>query len=136
MKKAKRILLVDDDVDDQMYFRDAVSEVSPSLQCEIANNGSEALQQIAVPPPPDLIFMDLNMPVMNGYECLVTLRKMEQYKDIPIIIFTTSNNSHDIAQAKRLGAALYFTKPADFKMLCNKLDRILDLDFSRFNFVL
>ena len=136
MKKAQRILLVDDDLDDQVYFRDAVNEVSPTLQCEVANNGCEALKQIEIPPPPDLIFMDLNMPVMNGYECLVTLRKMDQYKDIPIIIFTTSNSSQDIAQAKKLGAALYFTKPADFKMLCNQLDRILDLDFSQFNFVL
>jgi len=134
MKKAKRILLVDDDADDQLFFRDAINEVHELLDCEIANNGLEAINQIATPPPPDLIFLDLNMPVMNGYQCLEILKKEDRYKHIPVIIFTTSNNMHDINRAREMGANLFFTKPTNFTTLCTKLDKILDMDFTQLQF--
>jgi CheY-like chemotaxis protein len=134
MKKAKRILLVDDDADDQLYFKDAINELNNSLQCEIANNGHEALQQMKTPPPPDLIFLDLNMPVMNGYECLARLKKEEEYKHIPVVIFTTSNDSHEIDRVREMGAHLFFTKPTNFNTLCTKLDKILDMDFANLKF--
>jgi CheY-like chemotaxis protein len=134
MRKAKRILLIDDDADDQIYFKDAVNELSENLKCEVANNGQEALEKIEKPPLPDCIFLDLNMPVMNGYECLAHLRTEERYKDIPVVIFTTSKNSHDIDLARRMGANLFFTKPTNFNTLCSKLNKILDLDFSKMQF--
>ncbi len=134
MKKAKRILLVDDDADDQLYFRDAINELNNSLECEIANNGHEALLQMKIPPPPDLIFLDLNMPVMNGYECLAHLKKEEQYKHIPVVIFTTSKDSHEIDRVREMGAHLFFTKPTNFSTLCTKLDKILDMDFANLQF--
>jgi CheY-like chemotaxis protein len=130
----QRILLVDDDQDDQLYFRDAMNEIRPSVRFDVANNGVEALLQVGVPPPPDLIFMDLNMPVMDGYECLVELKKKPGYKDIPVVIFTTSKNVRDIERAQKLGASLFFTKPTDFEMLCSKLSDILGLDFSNLAF--
>ena len=129
MEKQKRILLVDDDVDDQLYFRDAINEISPEAHCEIANNGKEALVQIEVPPPPDLIFLDLNMPIMNGYELLSTLKKSPRFKDIPVVIVTTSKNNNDIEQSQKLGANLFFTKPSNFAILCNKLRTIVNLEF-------
>jgi CheY-like chemotaxis protein len=134
MKKAKRILLVDDDPDDQLYFQDAINEISPNLKCEIVNNGREALQNIIIPPPPDVIFLDLNMPVMNGYECLTELKKTPQYSHIPVVIFTTSKNERDIERTQKLGASLFLTKPSNFSTLCSKLNQILDLDFSKFHF--
>jgi len=67
MKHAKRILLVDDDVDDQVYFLDAINEINPSMECKLANNGLEALQSIKILPAFDIIFLDLNMPIMNGF---------------------------------------------------------------------
>lgn len=134
MKKAKRILLIDDDADDQIYFRDAINEVSALLQCVIANNGLEALKQIQTPPPPDLIFLDLNMPVMNGYECLEYLKNEERYKDIPVIIFTTSKDVQDIERVRKMGAHLFFTKPTNFNILCKKLNEIVEMDFSKMNF--
>ena len=135
MKKATRILLVDDDADDQVYFKDAINELSETLKCEIANNGREALDYIETPPLPDCIFLDLNMPVMNGYECLAYLKTEERYKHIPVVIFTTSKNSHDIDIVRRLGASLFFTKPTNFKTLCTKLKTILNLDFSKMQFI-
>lgn len=135
MKKATSILLVDDDADDQIYFRDAVSELRKTLKCEIANNGREALDYIEKIQLPDCIFLDLNMPVMNGYECLAYLKTEERYKHIPVVIFTTSKNLQDIDLARRLGANLYFTKPTNFNTLCAKLDKILELDFSKMQFI-
>jgi CheY-like chemotaxis protein len=134
--KAIRILLVDDDADDQIYFKDALQEVATPVVCEVANNGNEALQQIEIPPPPDLIFLDLNMPIMNGYECLAALKSETRFRHIPVVIFTTSKNAKDIERSKKMGASLYFTKPADFKTLCFKLNEIIKLDFSRQQFVI
>ena len=135
MKKVERILLVDDDADDQIYFRDAVNELNETLKCEVANNGQEALEKIEQPPLPDCIFLDLNMPVMNGYECLAHLRSEDRYKNIPVVIFTTSKNVQDIDLARRMGANLFFTKPTNFSTLCAKLNKILDLDFSKMQFI-
>ena len=126
MAHSKRILLVDDDVDDQVYFVDAITEINPSIECKIANNGLEALQQIEISSLFDFIFLDLNMPIMNGFECLGSIKTKEQYKNIPVVIFTTSKNSHDIDRAKELGASLFFTKPTNFNILCNKLKQIFE----------
>ena len=136
MKKAKKILLIDDDIDDQLYFKDAINEISKSLECNIANNGREAIKQINGPPPPDLIFLDLNMPVMNGYECLSFLKREDRYKNIPVVIFTTSQSVNDIEKSRKMGAELFFTKPSNFNTLCAKLDSILDMDFTKMQFTL
>lgn len=130
-----RILLIDDDMDDQVYFKDAVNELCDTLRCEIASNGLEAVHRIGVPPPPDLIFLDLNMPVMNGFECLASLKKEGRTKNIPVVIFTTSKNHHDIEQARQMGAELFFTKPTNFETLCSKLDKILEMDFKSMQFI-
>ncbi|MFT3908408.1 MAG: response regulator [Ferruginibacter sp.] len=126
----KRILLVDDDVDDQVYFLDAINEINPSMECKLANNGLEALQSIKILPPFDIIFLDLNMPIMNGFECLSSLKKSEAYKNIPVVIFTTSKNFNDIERTKELGASLFLTKPTSFNTLCDKLKQIFETSVS------
>ncbi len=122
----KKILLVDDDVDDQLFFMDAIKELEPTLECGIANNGVEALDHLKkVSPPPSIIFLDLNMPLMNGFECLAQLKKINRYKEIPVIIFTTSNHPVDMERTIAMGAIMYFTKPTDFIDLKEKLHGIL-----------
>ena len=126
MSSNKKILLVDDDSDDQLFFVEAIKELAPSIDCSIANNGVEALDHLeTVPPPPTLIFLDLNMPLMNGFECLAHLKKINQYKEIPVIIFTTSNNPNDKELTIEMGATMFLTKPPDFNVLKNKLHHIL-----------
>jgi CheY-like chemotaxis protein len=128
MKHSKRVMLIDDDPDDQLFFRDAIQIVQPELHCELTSSCQEALGKLETPPPPEYIFMDLNMPVMNGFECLVYLKNQENYKDIPVVIFTTSKNLNDIAKTQQLGARWFLTKPDDFKVLCKKLSKILQKD--------
>jgi CheY-like chemotaxis protein len=128
MKMAKRILLIDDDPDDQLFFRDAVHTINPGVHCELTSSCQEAFKQLESPPPPDYIFMDLNMPVMNGFDCLVHLKNQTEFRDIPIVIFTTSKNVNDILKTQVLGAKWYLTKPDDFNVLCKKLSKIMQKD--------
>jgi CheY-like chemotaxis protein len=128
MNLTKRIMLIDDDPDDQLFFRDAIYSVRPDLQCELASSCAEAFKQLEDPPPPDLIFMDLNMPVMNGFDCLAYLKNKRELKNIPVIIFTTSKNLNDISRTRQLGATLFMTKPDDFNVLCKKLNRVIQRD--------
>ncbi|MEP7106475.1 MAG: response regulator [Ferruginibacter sp.] len=123
-----RILLVEDDKDDQALFCEALSCVQPALSCQIANNGVEALDLIRQLPPFDIIFMDLNMPKMNGFECLKYLKDSPLFKHIPVIIISTSSHQFEIERCKQLGAAMYFTKPASFKELFDKLKNVLSKD--------
>ncbi|MEP7266369.1 MAG: response regulator [Saprospiraceae bacterium] len=124
----KKILLVDDDADDQLFFVDAIKELEPNLECDVASNGLEALVHLEnVPPPPSIIFLDLNMPMMNGFECLTQLKKINEYKEIPVIIFTTSNHPIDMERTISMGAKMFLTKPPDFNVLKNKLREILQI---------
>ena len=125
MIKTKRIILIDDDPDDQLFFKDAIQVVDPEMLCELASTCQQAFRQLEEPPKPEFIFMDLNMPVMNGFDCLVYLKNQEPYRFIPVIIFTTSKNPQDISRTRQLGARFFMTKPDDFNILCRKLDRII-----------
>jgi CheY-like chemotaxis protein len=122
---SKRIMLIDDDPDDQLFFRDAVQMIRPDIQCDGVSSSQEAFSKLKQAPLPDFIFMDLNMPVMNGFDCLDYLKSHEKYKNIPVVIFTTSKNVKDISKSRQLGARWYLTKPDDFKLLCRKLKKIL-----------
>jgi CheY-like chemotaxis protein len=120
----KKILLVEDDADDQLFFTDALEMIDDNISCQIANNGNEALE-VLNRFKPEMIFMDLNMPIINGFECLRQIRQEEKFQAVPVVIFTTSRNAHDIEKAKSLGADLFFTKPSNFRILSDKLREIV-----------
>ncbi len=124
-KNIEHILVVDDDEDDQMLFKEALKQINSLVNCEIAFNGAEALAKLKTMPVPDIIFLDLNMPVMNGFECLRAIKKEQIFQDIPVIIFTTANDNATIEQSRKLGATAFFHKPIDFNNLLNKLQQLL-----------
>ena len=128
-------MLIDDDPDDQILFRDAVHKVDPDLQCELASGCMEALKQLEVFSP-DLIFMDLNMPVMNGFDCLTYLKNKSELRDIPVIIFTTSKSQVDVNRTRQLGAHWFMTKPDDFSVLCKKLNKIIQKESLEGQFII
>ena len=130
MYKYKQILLIDDDIDDQDIFRDAVQELNADLICIIADNGLDGLSKTKLPPAPDLIFIDINMPVMNGFQYLEAIKKEPGYMHIPSIIFTTSDNHQDKVRAKELGAVKFITKPNNFNQLKKILEEVFTSDFS------
>ena len=130
MVLTKNIFLVDDDVDDQLFFTDALKEIDSSITCSIANNGREALEQLrSLSSLPEILFLDLNMPFMNGYECLSQLKSESRLSRIPVVIFTTSNDPRDAELTHQLGAEVFLSKPNEFSKLRSKLEKILMLDF-------
>ena len=124
----KRVfLIVDDDPDDCMFFCEAVHEIDPTADCIIAENGEIALSKLRneLKEMPDFIFMDLNMPRMDGKQCLSELKKDIALKNIPVIIFTTSSYKKDEDDTRRLGASYYISKPPDFKKLHSEIEYVI-----------
>jgi CheY-like chemotaxis protein len=133
MRKKRTFFIVDDDIDDQDLFIEAVNEVDNSIECLSASNCEEALdllknRKIALP---DMIFLDLNMPRLNGKQCLAELKKQAHLRDIPVVIYSTSSEKRDIEETTRLGAAHFLTKPNKFEELCKALSFVVSKDWSK-----
>ncbi len=122
----KTLLIVDDDPDDVQLFSEAVSGINNSFRCLSASNGEEALQLLKEAIiKPDFIFLDLNMPRMNGKQCLVQLKTDSQFAYIPVIIYSTSKVKKDIEDTLRLGAVSFLTKPNKFDHLVKAISYVL-----------
>ncbi|HET9486687.1 MAG TPA: response regulator, partial [Chryseosolibacter sp.] len=104
-----------DDIDDREIFLSVLEEVAPSVRCYTASNGQEAINKlISAEVKPDLIFLDLNMPLMNGKQFLKACQDLDNCKKIPVIILTTSSDKKSIEETRELGARDYITKPDKF----------------------
>ena len=123
----RRILIIDDDIDDQELFAEAISELNGEFGCECASNGEEGLELLNDKnrPLPDLIFLDLNMPRLNGKQCLERIKASPRLKNIPVIIYSTSSQENDIRDTMAMGAIHFLTKPSSFNELCNSLGDVL-----------
>ena len=119
-----RILVVDDEAD-------LVSTIQCRLKwyrCEVitAANGKEGLEK-AISEKPDLILLDISMPVMNGPEMLERLRNHPDLKDTPVIMLTALCEAQDIAAVSSYGISDYITKPFDFTELMEKIANALEI---------
>jgi CheY-like chemotaxis protein len=120
------ILLIDDDDDDQEIFLTAMKELSNSVACTAVSSAQAALHKLETKEvTADVIFLDLNMPIMNGKQFLAELKKNETLKEIPVIILSTSAHAETIRETKALGAMDFITKPSSFTDLKNILQLIL-----------
>ena len=127
--KQNLIFLVDDDLDDLMLFKDAIKEIDPLIEIDTAANGVDALKKLnaGLVREPDYIFIDLNMPLMNGIQCLQEIKKISALSHIPVIIYSTSSYERDILQTINHGAFHYIVKPFSFHELCEKLRNVLNM---------
>jgi CheY-like chemotaxis protein len=115
MSKPHLILVVDDDHEDVDLLREVLFEIDSSIRFLTAVNGKQALEVLHhCKVLPDFIFMDLNMPCMDGKQCLARIRETPQWKHIPVIMCSTSKALRDIEETKNLGAAYFLTKPTSF----------------------
>ena len=123
----KTILLVDDDPDDQLLFSEALSVADATVLCHMATNGIDALEQLQSGTliMPNLVFMDVNMPRMNGIDCLKKMQHDAVLKDIPVIMYSTSCSPAYQKECFDNGAVYYMEKPTDFAQLCNALKSIV-----------
>src|SRR5687767_891638 len=126
---AMKFLLIDDDSDDRVLFREALQEVSPDAICVTESDGRKALSNLFNPSTqrPDVIFVDVNMPKISGWDCLTQIKSQEKTKDIPVFMYSTSSHERDIKKASNGGAACLITKPEDFTELKNCLTEIIKL---------
>lgn len=107
-----RFLIVDDDEDDQEILSNAITNsIFIDSICSFAADGEEALANLHGGLQPDYIFLDLNMPRMDGMQCLEEIRKSTALKDIPVVIYTTSTDEATRLIAMRLGATAFISKP-------------------------
>src|SRR6187431_3091125 len=125
------IYYVDDDADDQMLFWEAFKEIQSGsvldLQLFRADNGQHFFDLIASSKTiPDITFLDINMPVKNGFECLAEIRTIQQLKNLPVIMFSTSESNEIIRKSYSLGADKYVVKPPDFDQLKSAIEVCLN----------
>jgi CheY-like chemotaxis protein len=119
-------MLIDDDEDDKEIFLSVIANVLPQVSCVMATNGQEALQLLSHGQNrPDVIFLDLNMPLMNGKDFLSHISKDESLRLIPVIILSTSSDQGTIKEALNLGAKDFITKPDKFSAWEQTLKNVL-----------
>jgi len=123
--KYTNIVLIDDDIDDQEIFCDALAQVAQKVTCTALSNAKDALRQLEEKViTPDAIFLDLNMPIMNGEEFLKRIKMNQELEKIPVIIFSTSANPSTIAATLKMGAIDFITKPSSYNALVQILTPI------------
>lgn len=128
---ARIVILTDDDEDDRDFFRTAVATTDPDVNLLTFNDGVFLTEYLDSNPDvkPQIIFLDINMPRMNGFECLAKLRKRFNPLELPVVMYTTSENDNDLLEASRLGANLYVRKPSDFHRLKALIHEVLKIDW-------
>lgn len=107
--------MIDDDYDDSALLQELIAGIAPGVHYTAAEDGKEALEKLIDQgfPLPDVIFLDLNMPRMDGKECLRQLKADERLKRIPVIIYTTSSQQRDVEETIRGGAVCFISKPLE-----------------------
>ena len=144
-KAPLRVLLADDDEGDRLVFKEIFEEMETDTIVYMVNDGEQLMNFLTIENNllPHIIFLDLNMPNMNGIECLKEIRSIDRYSNISIAIYSTSTSEKDIDDTFYYGANIYITKPGDFNKLKKVLAKALsttrlnqDSAFDRANFVL
>lgn len=122
-----QVYIADDDQDDLMFFKETVNEIDPTIICKDFPNGEELLSYLNKNGEvlPSYIFLDINMPKLNGIESLKILKAEQKLKDIPVIMYSTTSNPKDIKHALDLGAVYFLKKPDSIEALHRELDKIL-----------
>jgi CheY-like chemotaxis protein len=128
---SRSILLADDDDDDHLIFKDAIREIDPGISCDTASDGKMLLDKLSASARlPDILFLDINMPLLNGFECLSRIKKNAAFSTIPVVIYSTAANDSAIETARILGADLFLSKPPDHRQLNEKLKKVLSIFFT------
>ena len=119
------VFVIDDDIDDQEIFGIALDRASKNANCVFANDGIHAIEKIKNDESfiPDFIFLDMNMPRMDGSECLAELRKIPRLNHIPVYLYSTSLDAVGIDKSKSLGATDYIMKPSSIFELTDILKK-------------
>lgn len=126
-----KLFLAEDDSDDMELFIDIITGISPDIQISVAKNGIELMRLLESEKQlPDFIFLDLNMPLKNGIECLQEIKKSAKWKHIKTVILSTTCNPDQKTELYNLGADLCLQKPNSFSTFKNILSKCLQMDWA------
>lgn len=125
------IVLADDDEDDRMLFKEAIEETKLKTKLSLFHDGQQLMDYLlgANEGLPQLIFLDLNMPIKNGMQCLKEIRKSAALKDLCVAIYSTSSSDYDIEETFINGANIYINKPNSFAKLKEAIEKVLQLNW-------
>ncbi len=131
MRSLKPVMLVEDDNVDAMTVKRALKELKVANELTRAVNGEEALEHLrdAANEAPCVIFLDLNMPKMNGIEFLKIVKADERLRKIPVVVLTTSKEDQDKAESFKLSVAGYIVKPVNYQGFVKAM-KVIDLYWS------
>ncbi|MRG44632.1 response regulator [Chitinophaga sp. SYP-B3965] len=126
MHLRKKILLAEDDQDDQDFFHDFLHEREDIFLLPIASNGEELLDYLASTTElPDAIILDQNMPKLNGLQTLQLLKDTSRYSNITVMVYSTSTDDSLIKRSSLLGATLVVSKPSSYKGYQRMIDELI-----------
>jgi CheY-like chemotaxis protein len=121
---SKVVLVVDDDEDNRDLVKFVIARSRLDIECVVAVNGQEAIDSLKTKRP-DLILMDMQMPVMDGYMAVSVIKKDPLFHSIPIVAFTAQARPEDIARTRSLGCVEHYTKPMDPEELLNTIQKYI-----------
>ena len=128
-----KIVLIDDDRDDGQLFKEVLSEIDSSIEFIHHEESRKGLENLLndVNTIPNLIFLDINLPIISGWQCLKEFKNHEQLRNVPVIMYTTSSQQKEKDIAHQLGAAGFITKPDDYFRLKQILESEVEKAVSR-----
>ncbi len=117
--KPIKLLLADDDEDDRFFFKDSLSKLPIPTKLTTVANGAELMNLLltAKEDLPDVIFLDLNMPMKSGFECFSEIISYDKFKNLPVIIYSTSLDEPTVKRFYEKGALHYILKPGEYSKL-------------------
>lgn len=132
-KDPVKIVLAEDDKDDQDIFMEVLNATNVACEVTTVKNGKELVDILKdeTEPKPDLIFIDINMPIKGGKEALAEIKSDEELKEIPAVMLSTSNNQKDIEDTFNKGANLYIQKPNSFSSFILILKKVFILHWTK-----
>lgn len=133
MSSQLTIFYADDDRDDLDFFREVLDGIKREIELYTHSGGQSLLTALQNPPPrPNMVFLDLNMPGKNGFDVLEEMRDSNELKDVPVIIFSTSDDRNAVERSRELGANLYLRKPTSYDNFKTTIQKMLDINWSHF----
>lgn len=126
-----RIVLADDDPDDRELFQMAMNQLEIRTELTMLATGKELINYLRNSETilPNILFLDLNMPTMTGFECLLEIKKDPGLKGMTVVIYSTSSSEKDIEATFLNGANIYINKPNNFSDLKSILKKVLAIDW-------
>jgi CheY-like chemotaxis protein len=121
-----KLLFIDDDQIEREIFFDALQSVNAHIEFDFAESCYDALYKLKLQKRPDFIFLDIQMPLRTGKECLIFIKSNPLLDHIPVVVYSGSNREEDKNECIALGAYKYLLKPSNFQTLCNELNHFFN----------